>query len=280
MAFSFSSCLKDSKNYVNVSQSPALAELPLAAYTGVGVLTTEALPISTTPQVIQIAVNVAVAKPLSTPTTFTLALDPGAVATYNTANSTDYTLLPAADYSVSSWTVTVPAGQHLAYINVSVNSNLVDPAGQFILPVKIVSAGGLTIDQYNELLLNVIAKNQYDDVYSINGYVLRNSSTGPDPVLSGNFSGYTQDLTTVNATAVNWAPLWNGGSEAAGVAGTILTVNPTTNAVTITSSGNATLTNATGYNSHYDPANKVFYISYTWGTAPNNRAETDTLTAQ
>ncbi len=40
----------------------------------------------------------------------------------------------------------------------------------------------------------------------------------------------------------------------------------------------ATLVNEPTYNNHYDPATKTFYISFLWGTFPNNRAATDTLT--
>jgi len=165
-----SSCLKESKYYVNLSQGAPLAELPLASYNGgAGNLVPEALPISATPQVIPTVVNIASVSTLSTATTFTLALDTAAIGKYNTANSTAYTLLPAADYSVPSWTVTVPAGQHTATINININTSLVDPSGLFILPIKLVSAGGLTIDQYDELLYNVQAKNQYDGVYVVTG---------------------------------------------------------------------------------------------------------------
>jgi hypothetical protein len=169
MAFSFSSCLKDSKNYVNVSQGAALAELPLEAYNGVGVPVSEAYATTTTTAVIQLAVNIASANTLGTATTFKLGLDTAAITAYNTANSTSYTLLPAADYSVPSWSVTVPAGQHLAYLNITVKVSSIDPSGQYLLPIKILSAGGLTIDQYNELLYAVQVKNVFDGTYTVTG---------------------------------------------------------------------------------------------------------------
>jgi hypothetical protein len=285
-ALSLSSCLKDSKWYVNVSQGKPLIELPLEARNLTGNLVTEALPISSTPQVIQVAVNLAYATTLSSPVTVTLALDPSAVATYNHANGLDtggnvpYTLLPAADYSVPSYQVTIPAGQHLVYMNINVNTSLIDPSGLFILPIKIVDGGGQQISNYNELLLAVGAKNQYDATYTVKGFVFRNSASGPDMTLGGYFSGYTQALATVNANAVTWAPLWATGAAAGGLSGTTITVNTTSNQVTMASTGNTTLVNAPGYNNRYDPSTKTFYISYVWGTAPNNRAETDTLTTQ
>jgi len=147
--FSLSSCLKDSKNYVNVSQSPPLAELPLEEYYGIGNLAPISLAASTTPQVVQVAVDVAVAKALSSATTFNLAVDNAYVF------PSGYSLLPAADYSVSNWTVTVPAGQNVAYLNINVNSSLIGTANTtYILPIKLVSSN-ITIDQFNELPLNI-----------------------------------------------------------------------------------------------------------------------------
>src|ERR1700722_1815322 len=181
-ALNLSSCLKDSKYYVNVSQGAPLVELPLEARNLAGNLVPEALPISSTPQVVQVAVNLAYAKTLSSPVTVTLAVDPAAVAAYNHANGLDtggnvpYVLLPAADYSVPSYQVTIPAGQHLVFLNINVNTSLVDPSGQFILPIKIINGGGQQISNYNELLLSVGAKNQYDGVYTVTGTLSDNTT--------------------------------------------------------------------------------------------------------
>ena len=201
-ALSLSSCLKNSKYYVDVSQGAPLIELPLEARNLAGNLVAEALPISSTPQVIQVAVNLASAKPLSSPVTVTLAVDAGAVATYNHANGLDtggntpYTLLPAADYSIPSLQVTIPAGQRLVYLNINVNTNLVDPSGQFMLPIKIVNGGGQQISNYDELLLAVGAKNQYDGIYTVTGALSDNT----DATITGSYPE-TVYLETSSATA-------------------------------------------------------------------------------
>ncbi len=201
-ALSLSSCLKDSKYYVNLSQGAPLVELPLEARNLAGNLVPEALPISSTPQVIQVAVNLAYASTLNTPVTVTLALDPTAVTTYNHANGLDtggnvpYTLLPAADYSIPSYQVTIPAGQHLVYLNININTSLVDPSGLFILPIKIVNGGGQQISNYNELLLAVGAKNQYDGVYIVTGTLSDNTSSS----ITGSYPE-TVYLETASATA-------------------------------------------------------------------------------
>jgi hypothetical protein len=196
--FGLSSCLKESKYYVNVSQGAPLAELPLASFNGgAGNLVPEALAISATPTVLPTVVNIASVSPLSTATSITLELDPASLSAFDAAIEgpykaasladvaagttpppppTLYSMLPAADYSVASWTVVVPAGQHTATLNININTSLVNPSGNFVLPIKIASASGLTIDQYNGLLYNISAKNQYDGVYVVTGTLTDNTT--------------------------------------------------------------------------------------------------------
>jgi hypothetical protein len=207
-AFCLSSCLKDSKYYVDVSNGVPLVELPLEARNLAGNLVPEALPISSTPQVIQVAVNLASTKTLGSALTVTLGLDTAAVTTYNHANGLDtggnvpYTLLPAADYSVPSWTVTIPAGQHLVYMNINVNTSLVNPSGLFILPVKILSGGGQQISNYDELLLAVGAKNIYDGVYTVTGTLSDNTTS----TITGDYPETVQLQTTSANTDAFYDP--------------------------------------------------------------------------
>ena len=113
-------------------------------------------------QTFKIAVNIAAPNPLSTALTVKLGLDTAAISAYNAANNTfssrRHMLIvccQAADYS-SSLTVTIPAGQNLGYVTVSVNSSLIDPSQQlYILPIKIVNGGGQQISNYDEILYNV-----------------------------------------------------------------------------------------------------------------------------
>src|ERR1700722_17479649 len=84
-ALSLSSCLKDDSRFTNFAGSPATIELPIDAYNNQGTIP-EALPISNTPQVIPLIVNVASPSPLTTAVGVTLALDAPALAAYNTAN--------------------------------------------------------------------------------------------------------------------------------------------------------------------------------------------------
>jgi hypothetical protein len=149
IAFSLSSCLKDSNNYVNVSQSPPLGELPLEAYWGIG--TPIPVTVSASSPTIQFAVNIASANTLSSSTTFSLAAAPGDVAAFTTSSGN--VALPAANYSPTSWSIVVPAGQHLGYGNITINTTGLSTSNTtYYMAVKLVSATGLTIDQFNELV--------------------------------------------------------------------------------------------------------------------------------
>jgi hypothetical protein len=82
-------------------------------------------------------------------------------------------------------------------------------------------------------------------------------------------------LATIAQNQVEFDLLWADGSGAGGVDPIILTVDPTTNLVTVTSGTNATLMNIPGTDNSYDPATKTFHLSFVWnGTDPNHRGVT------
>lgn len=275
-----SACLKDprAQDFSNVG---TLVELPIEAYNGIGTLIPEALPIQSTPQNVALVVNVASPKALSKPLTVTLAIDQTALDAYNHANGLDtggntpYTLPPSNSYSIPNLKVTIPAGQHTANLNISIISSNLDPAGLYVIPLTITDGGGQKISNYKTALLNVQAKNKYDGLYSLKGYIHRDA----DLTLGGPISGVTSALSTAGANSVYFTQVWASGSETGGVNPIVLAIDPTTNAITITSLANATLKNLPGYNSHYDPATQTFYVGILWnGTDPNHRSAIDTLT--
>jgi hypothetical protein len=272
-----SSCLKDSKYYVNFAASKPLIELPGATNVSnlAGPFETVALNIASTPTAYNVPVNIAAPKPLGAPLTVKLSVNVGdTLSKYNAANGTNYTLLPPADYS-STLTVTIPAGQNLGNVVLNINTSLIDPTQQYVLPLTITDGGGQQISNYNTILFNISAKNAYDGVYSDNAFVLR----AGDPVLTGNFAGVAVPMSTQGATTVGFIQLWgDGATQVAGVNPILLTVNPATNAVTVSSGINATLVGDPAYNNHYDPATKTFYVSFYWNAGKASRDATDTLT--
>ena len=171
---SLSSCLKDPR-FVNYAGSIPFVELPLAASNGA--FTPEAYTIVATPIPLPLVVNYAAAKPRTSPLTVTLKVDQAALTAYNTANGTSYTLLPAADYSIASLSVTIPAGQNTATLPIVINISQVDPNGSFILPISISDASGVAISSSATILYNVQAKNVYDGIWTVTGTMTDNGST-------------------------------------------------------------------------------------------------------
>lgn len=189
---------------------------------------------------------------------------------------TIYTLLPAAFYT-STFTATIPANQNSANVVFNITTINFDFSKSYILPLVISDGGGQKLSNYKSIFYNVQGKNKYDGIYTIKGNVVRVAD--PDnPALRGAIkSGVTRALATLSANSLSFVQPWADGSTAGGIAGTTLTVDPSTNKVTVASSTNPALVNLPGYDNRYDPATKTFYISFYWGTGPTNRAATDTL---
>lgn len=279
--FGLSSCLKDNR-FVDFSKVGTLIELPLEAFNGPGNTVAESFPIQTTPQTFNLVVNVASPKPLNSAVTVTLALDQAAMTAYNHANGLDtggnvpYGLPPANAYSIPSLKVTIPAGQRTANLTVQVISANLDPAGKFMIPLSIVDGGGQKISNYKTVLFTVQAKNQFDGVYTLTGVMHRDA----DATLGGTIvPGVTIPLATAGLTSLTFNQVWANGSGLAGLNPVTIVVDPATNKVTSMTSPIATIVSLPGYDNHYDPATKTFFLSIIWqGSDPNHRSATDTLT--
>lgn len=205
------------------------------------------------------------------------------------------TPLPTSAYSISGgMTITIPSGQKQATIQIIVpNASTLSATAKYGLGLTISSvSGGYNIAQNSKnLLISFSVKNQYDGIYTvISGKVTRYTAPGApaNDALSGSLVG-NPDVklitsgpnsvtipapATPNPGTIYWA---NGqNSQVAGIDGVSVTINPSTNAVTITSAGNATLANWAGsapgitYN-RYDPATKTFYLAFRWNPTANVR---------
>lgn len=267
-----SSCLKDTR-YVPFENSPNLIEFPVTAFSGV--LESAAFSISNTPSDLPVLINLASPTPSNSSITVKFVVDAAALTAYNKANGTSYQLLPSADFSTNLQAV-IPAGKREANLNVSINSSLIDLSQQYALPITISDpgTGNVISANYKTIIYSIGIKNQYDGVYTMKGYVLR----AGDNVLSGYFSNISQTLSTVGSDGVTGlTQVWSGGSGVAGVSPINLTVDPSTNKVTVTSAINATLTGDPAYDNRYDPASKTFYVSFYWNAGKTSRDATDTL---
>lgn len=167
LLFVFSSCLKNNQYYYDLKDVGASIDMPLAAFNTNAVFAL-ALDVADTPTTYPVYVNVASPQVLGKSVTATLGLDTAYLDQYNVANGTDYEVLPDSDYSIGSWDLTVPAKQRLAYTNVKIYTNKMDASHNYVLPLTIVKAS-LPIENWNHLLINVTAKNQFDGKYTVTG---------------------------------------------------------------------------------------------------------------
>jgi hypothetical protein len=267
----FSSCLKNSKYYTDFSNNPASIDLPLAASTINGI-TAFSYPPTVATVTLPIYVNVASTNPLNKSVSATLGIDSVGLNSYNTSNGTNYVTMPDSVYTLSSTSVTVPAGKRLDSVTVTINLAKLDLSTPYVFPITIVNAS-VPIEQWNHLFYYVAVKNQWDGIYSYKGYALR----AGDANRTGNFSGQQMALITSGSNSVTWGglALW-ADLSGIGIGNPTLTIAPD-NTVTC-SAPNPSMHNLPGGSNYYDPGTQTFFVSFTWGAGPAARQSVDTLT--
>jgi len=153
--FSLSSCLKNSPENIDFSQGAPSVDLPLAASQANGV---DPFTFQAGSNTFPVYANLASVNVLGTATTVTLIVDSAYLNSYNATNGTSYTLLPDSDYSVSTLSLTIAAGQRLDSAIVTFNINQIDTSSaiSYVLPFSI-SAASQPIEQWSHLLIGVSA---------------------------------------------------------------------------------------------------------------------------
>ena len=220
----------------------------------------------------------------------TLAIDPVALATYNTQmvnelHGSVYEMMPDHYFSFDDFSVTIPKGQKTAKIGIEVYPDQFDLTKNFALPLRIVSASeGVISSNFSVGLFAVVVKNKYDGVYTIEGgSIFRNSATGPDPALSGPYvEGLEIELATIDGSTNSFEPVWKDGSGIAGITGSRLSVNETTNEVTLSATTNPLFKNTPASINVYNPDpdgdvttdDATFTLNFDWGSAPGTRVVT------
>jgi hypothetical protein len=203
------------------------------------------------------------------------------------------TNLPASSYSLNSVTVTVPAGTNVSdAIKITFpNAGTLDATQSYGIGFKITTVDqGYTIAKnMSTIVIAINIKNQYDGKYDAVGYLYHPSA--PRAV------DEEKDVITINATTsqVFLGDLGLGGFVA------WFTVDPVTNAVTITAAPGAASapytmftsglpTSNPGYtaawagsatsNNTYDPATKTFKVRYGYMGATGWRVTEEHITLQ
>lgn len=206
--------------------------------------------------------------------TVNLGVDTAFLRVYNTQNGTHYVDPPKAIYNLPA-TAVIKKGTRSIQVKAAVTNNAsFDFAVNYALALKITSASaGVISSNFGKSLFSFGVRNVYDGHYSLKGYSLRSG----DAAKTGNFvRAAGMDLVTVGGNIVQFGELqvW-ADLTGVGIGNPTFTIN-TDNSVTVNSSGGAY--NAPGYNCRYVPAEKTFYVSFSWGAGPAARLATDTLT--
>lgn len=196
-------------------------------------------------------------------------------------------ILDESLYSIETTSVTFAAGEFVKYVGMTLDPLTLNFALRYSLGVKFAAdaPGYKYTSAGNNVLMQVVVKNQWDGVYGIGpGFIERYTGqtavNGPgesDAALHGKFTSLTdRNLVTRSANEVYFSPLWANDSGVGGIDGTYLVIDPVAqpdgkHKVTVTTETAGTLmTNITGdkdYTNTYDPATKTFSLAFQWGAA-------------
>ena len=109
----------------------------------------------------------------------TVGVDNTDFATFNNNNGSAFQVLPAADFSISSPTVTLKANQRSVSLYIKFNTKLIDFTQNNILPISITSvSGGIgTSGNYGTIMYEIVPANQYVGLYQSVGQRVEGTNT-------------------------------------------------------------------------------------------------------
>lgn len=208
-----------------------------------------------------------------------------------------YTELPVANFTytvdpgviITSGKITAirfAAGEVTKKIKITlIGSAWTNVSTKYAKAYKVTDAGGngnIASAVNGGMIVTFGIKNQWDGVYSVESGTVSRYTGGvknndalegdlfgnPDVILAT--SGANSLVIPVGTTgALAWAASY--GAYVAGIDGTTVTIDPATNLVTMSSTGNASLTNWAGHDNLYDPATKTFKLAFYWNPTGNMR---------
>jgi hypothetical protein len=166
--------------------------------------------------------------------------------------------------------VVIPKGERSATLEIITNTSNFDPSEAYGLGFSIASIdkpGYVASGNFGDYVSTIGAKNQYDGTY-------RDDFLNYHPSANTGYTGSTVNVELRTAGPVSNKMYWEGGYYNPAILGggltafgsqePLLTLDPATNKVTVT---NAVATgpvyvNAKGYDNHYDPATKIYYLKF------------------
>lgn len=148
---SLTSCLKDKPN-TDFSSIGTVIELP---YAGLQYFSRDAVtdaPDADGKIAKAFGINIASAKPLSTDTKYTIAVDNALLTAYNATPGVPviYDVMPTDAYTIDKLAGTIKAGQRLDSVHIVFDKTKLDPSKSYLLPIKLVSAtNGVVSGNFN-----------------------------------------------------------------------------------------------------------------------------------
>ncbi|TKC12422.1 DUF1735 domain-containing protein [Pedobacter polaris] len=208
-----------------------------------------------------------------------IGLGPQSVITqYNTEQNGSMIMMPSDKYVINATKVVIPKGKRTASFTISFKTSTFVVGDLYALPLQIKSAShGIISGNFSNIILNVIPKNLWDGIYSVEaGTITRytNPTTPANDALSGSMAGnpdvtlQTKTANSVTVVGLNWA---NKGGGVGGVDPITMTINAN-NTLSFSSGVTTTLLKeTTGRTNTYDPATKTFTINFDWNPAGAKR---------
>lgn len=282
--FLFTSCIEDDyvkltdqgDSFVRISGS-AEKKMFFSAFTNVKKI-----------EIVDFARDVPSQAKLNEKSTVKLKASPEAVEEYNKKNGTDYLWLdpaiatfvqtPGLVINGNDVTLEYTAGDFAKAIAINLDGSKWDLAKKYALAYKITDAGNLKISGKDEVIVFINAKNAYDGKYKVlDGFVQRYTSpTSPTTgdALNGSLVGNpnvtlgTIDPNTVSISGLNWAA---SGGGVGGIDGLRAKIDPVTNKVTMSATGNATLKVREGMENSYNPKTRTLTLNFDWNQTSTKR---------
>jgi hypothetical protein len=206
--------------------------------------------------------------------TLDLLINEDSLTNYNTKHGTNYLLLDPAWYELSeSGTITFAPGESAKTIKITLNTGLMDLSNFYAIPF-VINNPSSDYELANSGVLAIVQAlpiNKYDGVYNYTGDIGRfDASTCELIELGGPVNaGITVPLETTGVNTVKTVLKWATGSTIGGIGTSqTITINPETNAVTLTANGAnpANWGPIDGEPNYYDPETGDIYVSWKWSS--------------
>lgn len=272
--FGASSCLQDDAHYTDFSSVRPIVDIPQSA--NIGVVDNEAFLLSNTPSTYSFDVKIETVNPTTASTDVTIDIDKNYLSSYNAgllaADSTNQLLevLPDSTYTLSSKTVTIPAGKTIGTYTLKISTTKIDVNHSYALPYTIKSAtnGVIPSANYGTKLIIFGIKNAYAGFYHSVGIFNH-------PVAGIRKIDRDKTLSTINATTsqTEYADL--------GTVSMQLQINPDNSVkiiVVTSSTANAGILATVQTAGKYDPIAKSYTLGYYYTGATGNRVINEVIT--